>query len=464
MQRVSVMVSVLLLVSGACTELKPGYCKSNSDCPGGQHCNLDWPDKFRCAAGAGDAGDAGAADGSDGANAADGGDDAVGSAPDRTDAQPVCLGDQACPVDQPICVNGTCSTCAVAPVAACARRDPARPVCGGTGVCVECSGSSDCFRDPNKPICISGECSSCGAGLPGGCAQRDPSHPVCGVAGACVACSSSSDCSTDAAKPICELTTKACVACASDAQCAAKGTGPGVCMAHQDGRCATDAETIYVENGASCSDTSGRAGGTSAMPYCSMQPAVVNLDSQRSLIAVRGTVAASSIGVQTAGQVSIVGRGAGVVVGSVNPALHLSAGTTYVRGIRLTSGASIGCVADPGTTLLADSVTVSGNSGGGILLDGAAFTITNTAVTDNGPGDLMGTTWGGVRVQGSASGGTRTLNDITIVNNRQIGLSCSAPVSATGVYAAGNAGGVEVSPTCGVTTCSPAGAGCGAPP
>ena len=462
MQRMSVLIPVLLLVGGACTSLKPGYCKSNSDCPGGQHCNLDWPDKFKCTAATGDAGDAGGADGSRDA-APDGGDGSTGSAPDGSDAQLGCLGNQACPADQPICLSGTCAPCAAAPANACTQRDPSRPVCGGTGACVQCAASSDCSRDPNKPICVSGACSACGAGLLGECALRDPSHPVCGMAGACVACSSSSDCFTDPAKPICDLTTNACVACGSDAQCAAKGIGPGVCMAHQDGRCAADAETIYVENGAGCSDTSGLAGGTSVMPYCSMQPAVVNLDSLRTIIAIRGTVAASTIGVQTAGQVSIVGRDSAVIAGSVNPALRISAGNTYVRGIRLATAASIGCVADPGTTILMDAVTVAGNPGGGILLDGAAFNIANTAVTNNGPGDVMGTTWGGVRVQGLAASGPRKFSQVTIQNNAGPGISCTAAVAGMGVLATGNSA-VDISPTCGFTSCMPAGAGCGATP
>jgi hypothetical protein len=120
-------------------------------------------------------------------------------------------------------------------------------------------------------------------------------------------------------------------------------------------------------------------------------------------------------------------------------------------------------VVDPGATLILDSVTVTGNSGGGILLDGAAFNITNTAVTNNGPGDLMGTTWGGVRVQGSSSAGPRNLNLVTIQNNGGPGISCTAAVQGMGVLATGNSA-VDISPTCVITSCGTASAACGATP
>jgi hypothetical protein len=236
-------------------------------------------------------------------------------------------------------------------------------------------------------------------------------------------------------------------------------------MAHQDGRCATDTETIYVQNGAGCSDTAGSLEGTSATPYCSMQPAVIAVDSSRNLIVVRGTVAASTVAVQNTGQVSIVGQGqaSAAIIGSVNPAVHVSVGSIYVRGIRLTTGASIGCVADPGTTLILDSVSVTGNSGGGILLDGSAFNIANTTVTNNGPGDLMGTTWGGVRIQGSLSTGPRRLSMVTVQNNGGPGISCTGAVQGVGVLATGNSA-VEISPTCGISPCGTASPACGATP
>jgi hypothetical protein len=48
--------------------------------------------------------------------------------------------------------------------------------------------------------------------------------------------------------------------------------------------------------------------------------------------------------------------------------------------------------------------------------------------------------------------------------NKQIGLSCAWAVTATGVYASANTGGIDVSSSCAVTTCPTLTTGCGAAP
>jgi hypothetical protein len=124
----------------------------------------------------------------------------------------------------------------------------------------------------------------------------------------------------------------------------------------------------------------------------------------------------------------------------------------------------MGMVVDGGATLRLDGVTFNNDSKGGLLLDGAAFDIRNSVFTNNGPGTIGAVAWGGILVQGAAPPGPRNLAQVTITNNMPFGLSCSAAISGSGIYAAGNTGGIDVIPTCAVTTCPQIGAGCGAPP
>ena len=236
-------------------------------------------------------------------------------------------------------------------------------------------------------------------------------------------------------------------------------------MSHQDGRCASPGETIYVENQSACSDTTGTAGGTSARPFCSLQPAVAAVaaaGTARDLVVVRGSVNGAASAFQTsAPPISIVGQMSGLI-GGVNPAIHVAKGDLFARDLTLTTVSSVGCQADAGATVRLDRVLVTGNASGGILLDGAAFVITNTTVTNNGPGDL-GFFWGGIRAQNIPVGGPAQLTNLTVRNNNQQGISCSAVVVGTSVLATNNVGG-DISPTCGFMSCPAAGPTCGATP
>jgi len=239
-------------------------------------------------------------------------------------------------------------------------------------------------------------------------------------------------------------------------------------MSHLDGRCASNSETIYVQNSSSCSDAGGTSGGTSTVPYCSMQPATGAVSATRDLVVVRGTVGGATVGF--ASSVSIVGQSSATIVGSVNPALHIASGTTYARDLKLTAGDAVGLQADTGSTVQLNHLLVTGNAGmaadtrgGGILLDGAAFDISNTTVTSNGPGALGGTTWGGILVNNPPSGGPKSLRLLTVQNNNPVGVACSATITGTGVLSTGNTS-VEITPACMVTSCSAASTTCGAQP
>lgn len=399
----------LFALMAACTARRPGYCERDSDCSAGQICNLEWPAKFQCVLATLDGG-VGGSDGSE-----------VGGG----DSTAECHASPECPAGRPICVAGACVACSSAPSGSCADRDIGRPVCDPAGACVECASSADCTAEPSRPIC-------------------------------------------DAA-------TKACAPCTGDAQCVAKsGADPGVCMAHQDGRCAALAETIFVQNVTGCQATvtSGDVtAGSAAVPLCSLQQAVVALSGTRRLLVVRGTVAGSTAAVQgTAGagsQVSIIGQGNAAIAppGPSGVNLAVSGQDVFVRDLAVSRGFQIGIVGTAGAVLRLQRVIVSDNAGGGILLDGAAFDIADTTVTGNGPGTFMGfTAWGGMLVNSPPNAGPRTLQGVTIQDNKSVGLACSVPIVGTGVYAAGSVGGIDITQACQVTSCPARGAGCGAMP
>jgi hypothetical protein len=262
-----------------------------------------------------------------------------------------------------------------------------------------------------------------------------------------------------ASKPICDTVNNVCLPCASDSACAAKTSiaGPGVCMAHQDHRCATDAETIYIQRDV-CAY--GGPDGSAAHPFCGFDDSASTLSPSRKVMVVRGLTSNLQQPVPASlGQVSIIGQNDATLTG-----IRLSGGNLYVRNVTVTAGTDIGISATSGATLQLDHVVVDRCAGGGILLNGAAFDIQNTTVTNNGPG--QGTTlWGGILVQSPLSGGVARLNLVTLEGNNPTGLWCQAStIQGYGVLAAGNTSGVDIGASCNITGCTAASASCGAQP
>jgi len=107
-------------------------------------------------------------------------------------------------------------------------------------------------------------------------------------------------------------------------------------------------------------------------------------------------------------------------------------------------------------------LVVDGNKKGGVLIDGAAFDLRGSTIVGNGPGDIMGFPWGGIRIQNADGVAPATLDRLTIQNNNPVGLSCAGTVKGTGVLASANTS-VDIAPTCGITPCSLSGPTCGAP-
>jgi hypothetical protein len=451
-----------------CTEQTSGNCQRDSDCSGGLVCSQEMIAGVyhRCV----QPGDGG----TDARGDSDVAPSCGGSADCPDPAKPVCdvatrtcvgcLMDNDCPLGMPACnaATHTCGSCQND--LQCSAKSATLTHCGG-GSCIECGTDTDCAV-ATKPFCsTAGACVGCGAAPmgAGACAVRSAASPVCAASGACVECVVNSDCATSA-KPACS-TANTCGPCTADSDCAGR-PGPGVCMAHQDGRCATDAETIYLQNVGTCSESGGSSGGTSAIPFCSMQPVLGVVGDTRDLVVVRGSVnGATSAFSGGAKQISIIGQTSATIAAGVNPPVHVAGGDFYLRNLKLGLSSAIGCQADVGSTLRLDHVNVSGNSGGGILLDGAAFVISNATVSGNGPGTFGAFTWGGVLINNPPGAGPTQLQLVTVQTNDGGGVSCSATVQGIDVSAAGNLDTpVQISTACGFSSCGAASATCGAQP
>jgi hypothetical protein len=187
-------------------------------------------------------------------------------------------------------------------------------------------------------------------------------------------------------------------------------------------------------------------------------------------------LAAGSTNISIASPLTIVGKNGATVaptaaVGST--CITITQGEVTLRGLTVQGAASpatgMGIAAGPGVTLHMDGCRVVNNPGGGVFLNGAGFDIESTTVSGNGPGQTTGgTLWGGIRVDSlPATGSPTTLRLVTIQNNSPVGLSCSASIaSSSSVLATGNNSSTNPAyqiSGCGFSSCSPAGATCGAP-
>lgn len=369
-----------------------------------------------------------------------------------------CERDVDCPAGQRCMLEGAATF-------TCVASDGGLPDGDAPEVAAECTTNAQCPAE--KPICDAQSCRPCDATSPGdavACASRDGARSLCGPNGSCVECVSatSADCVADPAKPICDLASNACVRCSTDDQCVSKGVGPGICMSHQDGRCAVDSEVIYVENKAGCaSSVVTPMAGSATTPFCGPQVALQGVSDARTVIVISGVVTGFLWADPSAAtRVSFVGKNAAVIAGGAMVGIQVGgARELYARDVIVRSSEQEGVIALSGATLRLDHVTVDSNRRGGIFLDGAAFQIRNSMVTNNGPSTDL--SWGGIRVQSIPASGLRELRFVTIESNRAPGLSCAAGIQGEGVFASGNSTG-EIASTCGIAPCSPAGPTCGA--
>lgn len=437
----AIAVLAALLGSACTSSFLPGRCDQTTDCAPGLVCNVDrtLEGNGRCVApedgghpdgSAGAAGDSGAA-GSGGGGSPDGASGATGGA--GSDGSAGSAGSDG-GMDTPPEVKPSCTSSSECP--------DAKPICDAGGECRPCTAPT-----------VSANA----------CAVVDASKPACAADGHCVVCVTSADCKSDPMKPICDVANQKCVACTSDSQCAAKlGANPGVCMAHQDGRCATDGEAIYVSNASGCSDTATGAG-TAAQPFCTLEPAAKAVSSTRDLVVVRGAVTAATSAFSTSSESSIVGQQSAVIASVGASALQLALGSKlYARDVSITAVSGVGVMTGASSALRLEHVTVANSSKGGIQVGGGAFDISNSTISGNGPGADGAVSWGGIYVQFPPPTGPARLRLVTLTDNKAAGITCTTAITGTGVFAARN--GVDINSTCGFAACSPASATCGAQP
>jgi hypothetical protein len=339
------------------------------------------------------------------------------------------------------------------------------PVCDSiSGRCVECVHNNDC-PTAAKAFCVANQCTGCNtpgasagtvgapdggvsdggavdAGVLGPCVGPKPVCATSGpMIGQCVQCVDSTDCS--GSTPICD-SANLCTTCTSDSQCASLGTGPGVCMFHQDGRCASEAETIYVKNSSSCSGGAG----TKASPYCDTQAAVNAVTSNQRVIVAKGPAAdvLSPISSTPSGaQISIIGQNTATFTGSGVIGIHVSAGDVYIRNVTVANGSKVGVQVEAGAMLGLDRCIIKVNLGGGLIVQpGASFDIANSVFDNNGPG-LFGTTvrFGGVYLGGSAPvSKPHRFWFSTVISNQETGVICAdTSQELTGMLLYNNVGG-----------------------
>lgn len=234
-------------------------------------------------------------------------------------------------------------------------------------------------------------------------------------------------------------------------------------MSHQDGRCATDTETIYADNNtAVCAPSTC---GTAATPCCDPQAAFGALSATRRLIVIRGTAKGFTYGGSSLGsQVTVVGQN------TAN--LYPDPSSAYLNCVAISNGADVymrdfqcntnynvaGVQVNSATIHLLRAVIF--NSGGGIALESSNFEIIDTILSNNSSGDLGGHAFGGIYVDNPPATGLKLLQRITLKDiNSPTDIGCSSgPITSSGIYAPDNKG---ISPACGITTCTALSATCG---
>jgi hypothetical protein len=214
-------------------------------------------------------------------------------------------------------------------------------------------------------------------------------------------------------------------------------------MFHQNGRCASDAEIIYVQNSAGCSGGAG----TLASPYCRSQDGINAVTAAKRVVVMRGTVA---LGIwtssSTAGQISVFGQNNATVSPGVDIGIHVISGDVYIRGLNVQGGGAsavnAGIVVDTGATIHLDRCVVSKNAGGLLVHNGAGFEVANSvfAANQTGTGDFGA--FGGVSLGTKGTGLPGTFWFNTVVDNQQLGVVCTSnSQSLDGVLLSGNIGG-----------------------
>jgi hypothetical protein len=422
------------LLALACTRINPDYCDKDIPCSGGRFCDKD-TNSCRPADAAVPEPDAPAADA------------ANDLARDAGDGPNSCSTDDDCRTASagPTCFHGQCLRCMGV------NECKMGLYCAvDAGRCVACTDNEGCLDTPASPICVQSQCAPC-TQQPEACARRYPALPACDPSGACVECTADGDCHSPA-KPICDTEAKKCVACTSDQQCASKGGNAGVCMFHQDGRCATTDEVITVQNGPGCSMTPG-TGGTAATPFCFSQQGIDAVTATKRVVLLRGPDALTNWTASPVGDpITVVGQAGATIAPGAFVGIRISGGEVYLRGLTVSGGTQTGIVVENGAVLRMDRCLITGNRGGLLVLN-AGFDVSNSVMAAN-KGAVVpntATSYGGVYLR-SAPGKPTVFRNNTIVDNEVIGLVCAESYPVKSLLVANNA--VEQVLGCSPTTSS----------
>ncbi|MEP6651935.1 MAG: right-handed parallel beta-helix repeat-containing protein [Myxococcales bacterium] len=383
-----------------------------------------------------------------------------GTAPDKVPPCPTCSG------STPICdtQSGTCRRCASGGECA-----PATPLCASSGACVLCNGDDDCKASPpGKPLhCLDGlKCVAC--------RDRDDcpdATPVCDSNHACVGCKENNDCAGHTSVPVCRKDDGACVACVdhkdckspakpacvgnvcapctSDKQCMDKlGADPGVCMLHTDGHCATEAEVLYVRPIAGCLDNgTGPGAGTVRTPFCQLDRAMPAVSPERSIVVVRPSDGLIALLAWTysappaVAELTVIGQQGATIGPGTDVGVTLTAGTVYLRGLRIFGMLHGGIYVAPGTTLKMNRCIVT-DSRGGLFVNGAGFQITNSVFANNDLATIVSPGGTAIEYGGAYLGGLANKLAVfrfnTVYGNKGPGLVCGGAYPVKGLLVAGN--------------------------
>jgi hypothetical protein len=166
---------------------------------------------------------------------------------------------------------------------------------------------------------------------------------------------------------------------------------------------------------------------------------------------------------------TIVGQSTGTLTGAGSVAtLHVTGGDIYIRNLTITGG-SPGLWGDGGAIVRLNHVSVSNNTAGGILLDGAGFDIKNATISSNAANTAGSAAFGGIRIQNTPSAITvpKSLALSSVTSNQLLGVTCDASTalvpSPTSLLVSGTTG-IDIASACGFTSCGTASTTCGAQP
>lgn len=306
-----------------------------------------------------------------------------------------------------------------------------------------CTSHGDC--SPLQPYCLAGICRGCKT-------DQDCSSNAAGgrceeVSQRCVPCTKSAHCN-EPSRPVCGEDHR-CARCQTDEQCVQRQDGhPGICLDHEDGRCADTSETWFLKSKLGCS-AAAPGDGSAANPFCSSQKAIDALTPAKRVVRVLGTATLPLDGFayarsDLAQPVTIVGDGTAKILAVGVEALRVSAGELYVRGLHLTSQAGTAVVAEAPATLHLNRCVISGSGAGGLYVNAAGFDVINTVIADNRSAPPPAPkSFGGAYLLG-INGKPQRFAYNTIVGNRGFGLFCEQPqYKIRGLLLFGNGVNVE---------------------